>query len=104
MSVKQLSNGERMDGIYTPILTLNTESVATFITVCYLKKANKTCAREFQAKRKPSMYLHFKQEPQTEKPKQKGLGSLHLVVHIAPIQFDIVYEQTSLLEQYILEN
>ena len=42
MSVRQLSNGKRMDGIYTPTLALNTESVATFITTCYLKKANKT--------------------------------------------------------------
>jgi len=43
MSVRQLSNGKRMDGIYTPTLAPNTESVATFITTCYLKKANKTC-------------------------------------------------------------
>ncbi len=42
MSVKQLSNGKRMDGIYTPTLVLNTESVATFITTCYLKKVSKT--------------------------------------------------------------
>jgi len=31
-----------MVGVYTPTLALNTESVATFITTCYLKKANKT--------------------------------------------------------------
>jgi hypothetical protein len=42
MSVKQLNNGKRMDGVYTPTLALNTESVATFITTCYLKKASKS--------------------------------------------------------------
>jgi len=43
MSVRQLSDGKRMDGIYTPTLALNTESVATFIITCCLKKVNKTC-------------------------------------------------------------
>jgi hypothetical protein len=42
MSVKQLSNGKRMGGVCTLTLALNTESVATFITTCFLKKANKT--------------------------------------------------------------
>jgi hypothetical protein len=42
MSVEQLSNGKRMDGVYTPTHALNTESVATFIITCYLKKARKT--------------------------------------------------------------
>jgi hypothetical protein len=42
MSAKPLGNGKRMDGVYTPTIALNTESVATLITTCYLKKASKT--------------------------------------------------------------
>jgi hypothetical protein len=34
-------NGKRTDGVFTPTLALNTESVATFITTCYLRKASK---------------------------------------------------------------
>jgi len=42
ISVKRLSNGKRMDGIYTLTLALNTESVATLVTTYSLKKADKT--------------------------------------------------------------
>jgi hypothetical protein len=38
--VEQLRNGKRTGGIYTPIIALNTESVATFITTYCLRKVS----------------------------------------------------------------
>jgi len=38
---KAIEQLQKMDGAYTLSLALNTESVATFITTCYLKKASK---------------------------------------------------------------
>jgi len=47
MSAKRLRNGKRTVGVYTPTLALNTESVAMFITICCLKKANKESINPF---------------------------------------------------------
>jgi hypothetical protein len=42
MWAKRLKNGKIKVGVYTPMLALNTASVAMLITTCYLKKANKS--------------------------------------------------------------
>jgi hypothetical protein len=63
MSEGQLRNGKRMDGIYTLTLALNTESVATFITTCFLKKTNKT-SYIFRS----SSYLNHKYRPRRLAP------------------------------------
>jgi hypothetical protein len=41
MLAKRLGNGKRTVGVYILMPALNTESAATLITTCYLKKANR---------------------------------------------------------------
>jgi len=83
MSVKQLSNGKIMDGVYTRTLALNTESVATFITTCYLKKASKSSG----VRREPDRHEHSlgSKRGRALRNRKKGAGEpLTIVVAATP--------------------